>query len=246
MLIKTEGFVLRNRKYGETDSMLVIFTKKVGKINAIAKGARRTKSALLAGVQPFSYSDFVLFKGRSLYTVNQTEPKEIFYNLREDVKRLSYAAYLLELVESVTEEGQTNNRLFNLLGRTLHLMKKEEIELETILRAFELKLMEYSGLKPHLTSCVSCGQTSSNSWRFSSKEGGLICHQCHGIDSFSIKINVLTVKLANYLLAKDMEEIQKLKVNPYLHESLNKVLKQYIMVHLDRVNFNSLEIAKKI
>src|SRR5690554_1201034 len=104
MLITTEGFVLKNRKYRETDSILTIFTRKVGKINAIAKGARRPKSNLLAGIQPFCYSEFVLYKGRNLYTVSQCDSKEIFYPLREDLKKLSYASYLMELVEAVIVE----------------------------------------------------------------------------------------------------------------------------------------------
>src|SRR5690554_3964838 len=110
MLLKTEGFVLKNRKYAETDSLLVIFTRKIGKIHAIAKGVQRLKSSLMAGVQPFCYSDFVLYKGKSLYTVSQCEPKQIFYKIREDIKHLSYGAYVVELIEAVTNEGQTNNR----------------------------------------------------------------------------------------------------------------------------------------
>ncbi|MFW5649509.1 MAG: DNA repair protein RecO [Candidatus Alkaliphilus sp. MAG34] len=246
MLVTTEGFVLRNRKYRETDSLLTIFTRKVGKINAIAKGAHRPKSNLLAGIQPFSYSEFVLYKGRSLYSINQCEVKEIFYPLREDLKKLSYAAYLLELVESVITEGQTNNRLFNLLGRTLYILKEDNVEINPIIRAFEIKLMNYSGYRPHLVGCVHCANKQSISWKFSAEQGGLLCSSCFNIDSSAIRIRNTTVKLAIYLLAKDIEEIKDLKVSRYLNNELKNVLKQYILTYTNRYNFKSLEMAEKL
>lgn len=246
MLIITEGFVLRNRKYREIDSLLTIFTRKVGKINAIAKGARRPKNNLLAGTQPFSYSEFVLYKGRSLYTVNQCDTKEIFYPLREDLKKLSYAAYLVELVESVTVEGQTNNRLFNLLGKTLYILKENDIEINPIIRAFEIKLMNYSGYRPHLVNCVHCANKRSTLWKFSAEQGGLLCSSCLNMDPFAIKIGNTAIKLAIYLLTRDMSEIKNLKISSYLNDELRKILKQYILTYTNRHNFKSLEIAEKL
>ncbi len=246
MLIITEGFVLRNRKYREIDSLLTIFTRKVGKINAIAKGARRPKNNLLAGTQPFSYSEFVLYKGRSLYTVNQCDTKEIFYPLREDLKKLSYAAYLVELVESVTVEGQTNNRLFNLLGKTLYILKENDIEINPIIRAFEIKLMNYSGYRPHLVNCVHCANKRSTLWKFSAEQGGLLCSSCLNTDPFAMKIGNTAIKLAIYLLTRDMSEIKNLKISSYLNDELRKILKQYILTYTNRHNFKSLEIAEKL
>ncbi len=246
MLIITEGFVLRNRKYREADSLLTIFTRKAGKINAVAKGAYRPKSNLLAGTQPFSYSEFVLYKGRSLYTVNQCDVREIFYPLREDLKKLSYAAYLVELIETVITEGQTNDRLFDLLGETLYILKENDIEINPIIRAFEIKLMDYVGYRPHLVNCVHCSNKQSASWRFSSEQGGLLCSSCFGTDSFAIKIGDTTVKLAIYLLTRDMEEVKDLKISRHLNIELGRILRQYILTYTNKHNFKSLEMAEKL
>ena len=202
MLITTEGFVLRNRKYRETDSLLTIFTQKIGKVNAIAKGVYKHKSNLLAGTQPFSYSECVLYKGRSLYTINRCEIKEIFYSLGEDLKKLSFAAYIVELVESVTAEGQTNSRLFNLLRKTLYILKENDIEINSIIRAFEIKLIDYSGYRPYLTSCVHCANKQSKLWKFSIEQGGLLCSLCSNTDPFALKMGNTTIKLAIYLLTR--------------------------------------------
>ncbi|KAB3535360.1 DNA repair protein RecO [Alkaliphilus pronyensis] len=245
MLIKTEGFVLKNRKYSENDSLLTIFTRKAGKINAIAKGARKPKSALLAGVQPFCYSDFVLYKGRNLYTVNQCELKQIFYSIREDLDKLVYGSYILELIETVTTEGQTNNRLFNLLGKTLFILAKKDIEVNTVVRAFELKFLVYSGYKPYFNSCVSCGTNELDGSSFSFTEGGVLCSQCTAIDKQSVKISEMTLRLGNYLLQKDMMDIQKLKIHESLNNQLKKLIKKYIMTHINKYEFKSLEIVDK-
>ncbi|MCC5910351.1 MAG: DNA repair protein RecO [Clostridiaceae bacterium] len=246
MILKTEGFVLKSKKYGEADSLLTIFTRKLGKVNAIAKGARKPKSTLSSGVQPFCYSEFILYKGKSLYTVSQSEPKEIFYALREDVKKLSYASYLMELVEVVTNEGQTNNRLFTLLGRALYILAKPEVEVNTVIRSFEVNFMNYSGYKPEVSQCVNCGISDAKVYRFSSQEGGILCNQCFGTDLYAMKISPHTLRLIKYLMAKDITEIEKLKISDFLNEELKKILKNYILVHINKYDFKSLEVAEKL
>lgn len=246
MLINTEAFVLKNRKYGETDSLLTLFTRKLGKVNVIAKGARRPKSTLLAGIQPFGYSEFVLYKGKSLYTVNQCESKRIFYGIREDLTRLTYGAYLLELVEVVTQEGQTNNRLFNLLGNTLVQMTQEDVILPTLVRAFELKLLICVGLKPHLKGCVSCGSTQFSPVRFSSEEGGILCPQCFSVDPHAMAVSETTIRLATFLMEKELRMVSKVRIKESLMMELKKLLKQYISVHLSQYPFQSLDMLDKL
>ncbi len=246
MLVGTEGIILKNRKYRETDSLLVIFTRKIGKVNAIAKGVQRPKSNLRAGVQPFCYSDFLLYKGRSLYTVSQCEPREVFYSIREDLKRLSYASYLVELVETVTNEGQTNNRLFNLLAKTLYILTEAEIEMDPIIRAFEIHFLEYSGFKPEFNQCINCGRSKSPSWKFSFQGGGVLCHLCFEEDLASRNISDLTLKLAIYLQAKDISDIKKLEINKNLNRALKELLRKYMAVHINKHSFKSLRLADQL
>lgn len=245
-MVKTEGFVLKSRKYREGDVILTIFTRKLGKISAIAKGAQRPKSPLIAGVQPFCYSEFLLYRGKSLYTVTQCESKEIFYSLREDVKRLAYAAYLVELVEAVTNEGQTNNRLFNLLGRALYILTKSDIEINAVIRGFEMNFLNYCGYKPELYYCVNCRKQESDAWKFSPQEGGILCKDCFDRDIYAMKISEITLRLAKYLQSKDIKEVQKLKISDFLNEALKKLLKQYISVHINKYDFKSIDLADKL
>lgn len=246
IMIKTEGFVLKSRKYKESDLLLTIFTRKLGKINAIAKGAQRPRSPLIAGVQPFCYSEFLLYRGKSLYTVTQCESKEIFYSLREDITRLTYAAYLMELVEAVTNEGQTNNRLFNLLGRSLYILTKPDIEINSVVRGFEMNFLNYCGYRPELYHCVNCMERESDNWKISPQQGGILCKNCFNTDIYAMKISEITLRLAKYLQSKDIKDVQKLKISTFLNEELKKLLKQYILVHINKYDFKSMELADKL
>ncbi|MGV8145627.1 MAG: DNA repair protein RecO [Alkaliphilus sp.] len=244
MLIKTEGFVIKSIKYSEYDSIVTIFAREIGKVSAIAKGARRPKSSLKAGVQPFSYSEFILYKGKSLYTVNQCDPIEIFYSLREDIFKLAYASYILELVNAVIIEEQTNNRLFNLLGKTLYMLKKKNIETNIIVRAFEMQFLEFAGLSPHINSCVECGNEEMIKHKFSHRESGLLCEQCFVKDKGAVDVSKHTMRLAKYLLNADIKKITKLEISQFLNEDLSKITRRYILEHTNIYEFKSLKILE--
>ncbi|MDM8129085.1 DNA repair protein RecO, partial [Paraclostridium benzoelyticum] len=112
--------MLRSARYKENDLILTIFTRKLGKISAIAKGAKRNKSSLLSSSQVFSYSNFTLKKQGNMYRVSQSETIKNFYDIAYDIEAFSYATYITSLVDGSIYENQTNNRLFVLLAQTLY------------------------------------------------------------------------------------------------------------------------------
>ncbi len=118
---KTEGIVLKYTNLGEADKILTILTRNKGKIKAIAKGCRKPKSSLTASSEIFVFSEFVFYKGANLYHVTQAETRETFYNIRNDLLRLSYAVYFAELADTVSDEEIPSERLFILLAKTLLL-----------------------------------------------------------------------------------------------------------------------------
>ncbi|MBB6217914.1 DNA repair protein RecO (recombination protein O) [Anaerosolibacter carboniphilus] len=241
MLCKTDGVVLKQTKFGEGDLILTLFTKKMGKVQAVAKGVRRSRGKFTGSTQLFAYGEFVLFKGRDLYQVSQVDLKESFYQLREDITKLTYGAYILELTESIITEGQTNNRLFHSLLSCLSVLAKMEKAYETVVKAYELKLLSYSGYKPELDRCVYCGKAGESVIKFSSKEGGTICRSCFGQDIYAMRISSTTINVMKYLMNTDLEQIARLRVKSDIMEELNKILKHYISTHLEKSKFKSLQ-----
>jgi len=247
MLVKTEGIVLKNMKYKENDGILTVFARKLGKISVMARGARSSKSQHLAGAQPLCYSDFVLYKGKSMYTLNNVDPIHNHYKLREDLDALSIASFFIELVDTVTIEGQSNNRLFTLFVESLGALEKKEGDLSLHILRFLLQFLKFSGYEPYLKACNQCGTKSSSRWVLNMEEGGLLCQQCQESGTGLAKpLSNKAIRLANFLMVIDLEDLKELKVHPKLIQELEEVLKRYMMIHLDKNNFKSLDFLTKI
>ena len=99
IVINTQAIVLKSVRYKDNDLILTLFTRKLGKISAIAKGAKKSKSPLLSSSQVFSYSNYTLKKQNDIYRVVQTDVIKSFYDIAYDIEVFSYATYILKLVE---------------------------------------------------------------------------------------------------------------------------------------------------
>ena len=110
-VIKTKGIILAQNNMGDNDKMVTLLTPDIGKIGCAAKGARRPKSALMAGTQFLCFGEFLLYKGASSYNINSCEPIEIFYNIRLDVDKLKYAALVAKIVNDITDENLYDIRI---------------------------------------------------------------------------------------------------------------------------------------
>lgn len=105
---------------------------------------------------PFCYGDFVLFKGKNLYTLNEGEIIDSFQILLKDLYSLTYASYLCELIDIAMVEEESNRELFKDFITVFYLMENKAVDYDLLMRAFELKLISYSGYNLNLDNCVIC------------------------------------------------------------------------------------------
>jgi len=246
MIFKTEGVVLKKNKISDSDVILTIFTRKSGKLKAVAKGARRPKGKLSSASHPFVFGEFVIYKGSNLDRISSAEVYESFYKIREDLQKLSYASYFLELCDSVVVEGVTNNRLLRTLLRSLYLITYKDINLDILKLAFEIKMLLYTGLAPEITKCVNCSNPLELS-NFSVEHGGILCRNCsEELNNPGFMINNKILNIMNYLLKKDVEITSKLKMNENYIITIDKILEEYISYHLDKKKYKSLDFLKEI
>ena len=141
-IIKTKGVILRESNMGDYDKMLTMLTPDLGKIACSAKGARRPSSSMLAGTQVLSFGEYVLYKGQGgTYHINSCEPIEIFYNLRIDLDKLQYAAYVTKIIEDITNENDSSFNTLQLLLNTLYTISETDMDKELVLAIFKIRLL---------------------------------------------------------------------------------------------------------
>ncbi len=174
-LYREKGVVLRSYKLGEADRIIVLLTQGRGKVRAVAKGVRRTKSKFGSRLEAASVVQLQLYEGRNLDIITQAERVESFSELRADFGRYGRAALLLEIVDSTIVEGESNPALFKMLTGALRELDRTGNNL--VVPAFVAKLLVLEGVQPRVDSCVSCGSTE-NLATIQIHEGGVLCSNC--------------------------------------------------------------------
>jgi DNA repair protein RecO (recombination protein O) len=177
--VKTEAVVLRSLRYGEADRILHLYTPGLGRIGAIAKGVRRTRSRFGGRLEPFFRVRLVLYEGRSeLMTVTSVETVDPHARLRQDAGGLDSAARACDAVSRIFETTEPHAAVYNLLCNQLALLDAEPGRAtHANALAFRLKLLIAAGLVPQLAACATCGSTE-HLVGFSAAAGGIVCSAC--------------------------------------------------------------------
>ncbi|MFQ5611790.1 MAG: DNA repair protein RecO [Anaerolineae bacterium] len=235
-LYRTEGLVLRRTDFGEADRLLTVFTPDLGKLRLIAKGARKTKSRKAGHIELFTHTALLVAKGRNLDIISQAESLESFRPLREDLGRISYAYYVVELLDRFIEEGDENFPLFELALRTVARLSDEAAEnLFLALRYFELHLLGLTGFQPQLHFCVACGnplQPVTN--YFQVADGGVLCPKDGEARAHAEPLLVATLKVLRFLQTEAWPRVKGLQLTPATGEKVEKTLQRYITYLLER------------
>lgn len=239
--IRTKALVLHEMQVGDYDKRLILLSKEFGKISAFAKGAKKPNSKLLAGSQIFCYGDYLLYKGKNSYNINQVSLIEPFHNLRQNVDTLTYGLYVLEFTEFITVENHLDHELMRLILKTLKQLELGYMKPELIIKIFEIKAMSYLGYSPWVTSCVICNATDQIN-AFSSEDGGAICNRCMGNKNV-LNIGEGTRYTFEYILNQPIEIIFKFQLEDYVFEEFKKAVDQFIKQHLNK-NFKALDFLK--
>ncbi|MGM0500989.1 MAG: DNA repair protein RecO [Bacillota bacterium] len=231
-LYDTDAIVLRHYELGEADKIIVLFSRERGKIRVVAKGVRKTKSTLAAGLEPFTHNHILVYQGNSdLGNLSQCDIETSFADLRSDFVKTAYASYAAELVNELTIDNDINKLLFDLLLLTYRLLSTSEKN-NLIIRTFELKLLNILGYRPHLDNCVKCGAELDSNFYFSAAEGGLLCSSCTG--NWNQKISLGTIKFMNRLLDSNYKSLMRLNLPAYAKEELGSILPNYIEHIIDK------------
>ena len=217
--IKMSGIIISENNLGDYDKMLTMLTPGLGKISCVAKGARRPKSALLAGTQLFCFGEYLMYKGANTYNINSCDTIEVFYNLRTDLDKLNYAIEITKIIRNVTEENENCYKILQLFLNTLYTLSETDKNPELIICIFKLKLLCLLGFTPRIKECVSCKEQEKIKY-FSIKDNGFKCENCGKLDKGAISMSESTISAIKYIVMAPAKKLYSFNLKD---ESLNEL-----------------------
>ena len=233
-LYRVAAIVLKRRDQGEADRLLTVLTRDRGKVTLLAKGVRRAASRKAGHVEPFTYVELLVAKGKSLDLVTQAETIEAHRRLREDLWRSSWAYTVAELADAFSQDDDPNALLFDLCLETLGRLNGDG-EPTLIVQYYELHLLALAGYQPQLFRCVQCSELLKPEVNFLSLErGGALC-PAHGANHpGTIVLPLPVLKVLRFLQSRDWEQVAQLQLSPAVSQQVESVLARYIVYHLER------------
>jgi DNA repair protein RecO (recombination protein O) len=242
---RVEAIVLRHQDWGEADRLLVLFTRQVGKLRAIAKGVRKLRSRKAGHLEPFTRASLQLAKGRDLPIVTQAEALDLYMPVREDLGLYGYASYAVEMLDRFTYEEGENLAMFRLLRDTLSRLAKGE-DPPFALRYYELRLLELLGYRPQLFTCAHCEEEiKPQDQYFSAEQGGVLCPKCGQGVPGALPVSLNALKYLRHLQRSNYLEATRASIPPQVNIEMENLLQAYITYLLER-KLNTPGFIRKI
>ncbi|MFH1406602.1 MAG: DNA repair protein RecO [Candidatus Omnitrophota bacterium] len=232
---RSQAVILRNRDFKETSFIVSMYTREFGKLHGVAKGARRTQKKFTSAFLPFTQNEVVFYerKDADLCIIAQCDLIYNFTKLREDLARLAYASYFVELVDSATAPHDKNARIFELLVSSLRLLEALE-EPRALARVFEVKLLDELGFMPQLHKCIHCGAKLEHKIYFSAKCGGILCQRCLKEDLRALPLSKGAVLSLEHIQQTNLPRATRLDFTNKVADELHEILNKFLEYHLDR------------
>ena len=239
---RDQAIVLRTQKLGEADRIITLFTREHGRIKAVAKGVRRTKSRWGARLEPASHVDLQLYSGRSLDTVTQAVSIENFGDvLSLDYPRWTVASAILEAAERFTsQEHEPALQQYLLVVGSLKALAHETYDASLILDAYLLRSLAVAGYAPSLMNCSRCDTPGPHKY-FSLVGGGSVCNTCK--PSAAPTPHPETLELMQQLLSGDWASA--MDSDTRFRREASGLIAAYLQWHLER-GLRSLPLVERI
>lgn len=222
--------------------MIVLLSKKYGKISAGTSISEGGKNKTALALRPFTYGRYELFKTRDTYNINGAETLQSFYALGEDVDKYMSASYVLELTDKMTPEEQAQPAVLNLVREFLSMLNQRKKSYGTLVIGFQLKALQLAGCAPQLGTCLKCG-SDGNLSSFSVEEGGLICRSCASrMNPLTFEVTGEMVSAMKFMLGHPISALEGIGLNDEVERQLRRLLKAYISYHLGINNLKSEEL----
>ncbi len=242
MITDTEGIVLKQVKAAYGRRMILLFSKKYGKISAGTSLSEKGKNKSALAMRPFTYGRYELYKNKDNFHVNSAEVVKSYYKIGEDLDKYMNSAYVLEFTEKVLPEGQPALAMFSLILDFFTAMENRRKSHGTLVLGYEIKALKIMGIMPRLDVCVRCNEPCGEEnppRQFHIGEGGVICGNCsHELefpanDTLIYPINFGIVDILKYFSNHSLENLKNLALETKVLKPLQAMIRHYAAYYLD-------------
>lgn len=243
---RTPALIIRRRVFNEADRLLTILTPHHGKLDVIAKGARKLTSTKTGHVELFTRAEMLIHRGRDFGIATQVEMQAPYLPLREDLARGADATYAAELTDRFITPGDDDlQAVFALLDATFgRLCGSGDPRLA--LRFFEMKLLNQVGFRPELSECVMSHQALlPEDQYFSFVEGGVVSRASAVSNVRLVPLALPTLKILRHLQRSDYAQVDSLHLTPAQHDDVERILLGYLENLLER-RLQSVEFVRRL
>lgn len=246
MLISSEGIVLKQRKIANNRRIIILFTKRYGKISAGTGMNEMRKGRAALAIRPFTYAKYDIFKNRGYYNINAAEVIRSYYSIGEKLERFSAASHMIEYLDAVTEEGEPMPHLFDLSMEMLDVISIAEHNFSTMFDAYLVKTFGMLGIMPEIRHCLNCGKpyskTDKDDFAFSVEAGGILCNSCiesaepvpgGTADSLIFRPSFDIIVTLHYFIENPLKIFTKVVLKSEYSAELRNILNKYVNYYLD-------------
>jgi len=232
---KTEAIILNRRDFRETSAIADFYTRDFGKLSGLLKGIRADPRKFASNLDLFSHNEIIFYKkmNSSLHLISQCDIKDNFNNIRQNIVKIGMGSFIMELLGAIMPQEDKNEEIFDLSLTCLRELGNS-FNPEKVLTIFKIKILTLSGFKPHLDSCVSCGDKILGESKFSLSLGGLLCPGCYRKDLSSRSIFRGTIASVLHIEKNDVKSNLNLGMNPEIKKEIELVLNSFLNFHLEK------------
>ncbi len=243
---RAEAVVLNHKDWGEADRLVFLYTRRHGKLRAVAKGARKMRSRKAGHLQPFTHVILQLAAARGPFIITQAETIRAFTPLREDIMLTGQAAYIVELLHRfIYDEEESNTAIFRLLIDSLARLEQGHRPW-LVARYYEMRLLDYLGFRPQLQGCLHCGNpVKPQDQFFSGNEGGVICPDCSAPHPALRPVTMQTLKYLRYFQRSAYQEACRANPDEETRTEMENLMQFYLTYLLER-GLNSPRFIREV
>ncbi len=246
MQINTDGLVIMEKTIGESDRLVTLLTRDEGVIRAFSPLAKTLKSKQGSSTQLLCYSRFSIYRGRDKYIINDAQPIEVFFDLRNDIEKLSLAQYFCELVSVLVPTEDAAIDFLRLILNALHLLAKEKRPNLLIKAAVEMRLLAMSGYMPNLICCQGCAVYESDDMFFLPKRSVLYCGNCYiPTREFACHMGKGVMTALRHTVYANFDKLFSFQLQSQGQRQLAHITEQYLTQTLER-RFMTLDFYHQI